>query len=1660
MVDAEASVDENDDGGTIAAVTTENSTEVTVDDDRFEVADGNLKLKDGSSLDFESDTSPIEVTLTAVSDGDDATATVSITVNDVNEAPMISVADGTTPDGMDASSTVDENVAGALLGEITLSDEDAGQSHTLSTSDARFVTKQDPEGGWWLALADGVSLDHEEGATVTVTVTVTDDGSPAMSASTDVTITVNDVNESPVVTGTVPNVTALAGKTVDESVDLTNLFDDPDMTDATVLRWELSGNPSWLSLHVEYGTDDNGNDTITGYLRGTPPTTGAESFGASMVTITARDSGGEAGSVDFYVVVDDANDQVTGVNLLDDNGNSIVEVNVDENDASGVVFGEITVDDIDHAMHPNGMHLVEVVRDPRFEIKIDDQGGYWLALKEGVSLDHEGRESGVITVTVRATDMNGEQNSAIAQARGAPKYKGFTDTATFTIVVNDLNDAPKAGTIGNWWVTVNDELEADEVNAGALLSVSLETDDGNPATTEFPAFTDQDAGDRLTYSISGASWVQIDERTGKITNVEDVLPGRGVHRVTVTATDSDGESASASFNINVAHSDAVSTTDTRLRGENEDPKANNARGSYNENSGEQRVATFTVSDADQDIPDHEFAIKSVQIISVVNADDAADPRNATGLFDHDSNPNTPNQAAVADGNEGLAGAFRLSDPVKSGNTWTYHIYARDTNPSPAVNTLAQLNPDATGAAGTATAPVEDVTITVQVTDGTGASDTAEIDIDINNVNEAPTINGATRLNPTGTLLSAGTPGSPGNLRVNQSENNNTPADATDDPKIVLYINLEDLWEDDATDDDDLIFGASSSASWIKILHGPGEWQDVRETPSGNLTWGTPGTPDVGRQVGTAPSGDADDLWVVIVEIDRTDRNTQGDKGSFTLTARDEGGATGTVTVPVTVTDENEAIGANAVTISGSPREDGTLRANFNENRDPDLAGDESAAIVLYTWHMGSVDSSGAFTSSGVIQRGTSNELTPTQTHVGNHIQVAVTYYEVFNGQITSNAAGTVQANTERAVSNTPDDGVGAFTITAAANTLTASALVQDGDYGVPGIVAATGITYSWQVSANGVGGWRDAPSDGDADSNPATYVVDDGDAQYYRAVATYNANNDDDGDAATTEEMESVYSHAVRVADLADLAAGSTPTPGSGDTVTPAALTPSGSPFPGGTLSVSGRGVSSVQWQSEVGPSGSGVWVNIPGATGALSVTSALAGSNVRALVTYDSTDPNNPGVTAIVASATASIGGQATGTAPPTAIKDYTIEGSVMGTGHARTDTQNAAAGVLSGHTVTITDTVPLRSLFEDPDTARLAFSAASTTGSLSGGTSANGSYVAQVDSGVLVLNLRSGELTYVSDQLREHDGDGADGAGNMLNLDITASDRDPAGTVRNSVANNFGDVVIRINVAPESIAFTAGTAAADSTVINADFDGVSTILQAPGSSATLPEVELIEEVPSGGREVLAVINVWDENWSGNTARPGHAFGVHEVTVTGDDRFMITHTGNGALGDSDGDGSTWDLRLKPGAKFDFETESDADNNPANGKQIVLTFTATDGGGLSTPVSTGPTVAGGNGYPLFRVVVTVMNDPDDDRARPGATETPGLKDDETGDTDDTTDGGTNGDADSDTDGGDPTPPPPGMSLGQIEDFVENMDYGEQDLLEDYLLTIDDGLDIV
>ena len=104
---------------------------------------------------------------------------------DDNEAPTDIALD---------SATVAENASGAIIGNVTVTDPDAGDTHTLTVDDTRFEIA-----GTTLRLKAGQSLDHETEPTVTVNITATDQG--GLSRNENFTITVTDVNDNaPVVT--------------------------------------------------------------------------------------------------------------------------------------------------------------------------------------------------------------------------------------------------------------------------------------------------------------------------------------------------------------------------------------------------------------------------------------------------------------------------------------------------------------------------------------------------------------------------------------------------------------------------------------------------------------------------------------------------------------------------------------------------------------------------------------------------------------------------------------------------------------------------------------------------------------------------------------------------------------------------------------------------------------------------------------------------------------------------------------------------------------------------------------------------------------------------------------------------------------------------------------------------------------------------------------------------------------------------------------------------------------------------------------------------------------------------------------------------------------------------------------------------------------------
>gem|GEM_PF-537748 len=142
-----------------------------VSDPRFIVVGSQLQLQAGIALDFETETSvSLNVTVTDAA-GADFLTTLVVGVNDVNEAPQAITLD---------SLSVDADTNAAAVGNLQVSDPDAGDSHTFALSDPRFEVVSGV-----LVLASGESL--ALGESVTLTVTATDSGGLSFAEQFEIT---------------------------------------------------------------------------------------------------------------------------------------------------------------------------------------------------------------------------------------------------------------------------------------------------------------------------------------------------------------------------------------------------------------------------------------------------------------------------------------------------------------------------------------------------------------------------------------------------------------------------------------------------------------------------------------------------------------------------------------------------------------------------------------------------------------------------------------------------------------------------------------------------------------------------------------------------------------------------------------------------------------------------------------------------------------------------------------------------------------------------------------------------------------------------------------------------------------------------------------------------------------------------------------------------------------------------------------------------------------------------------------------------------------------------------------------------------------------------------------------------------------------------------
>ena len=270
---------------------------------------GSVMLKFENSPDYEAAAdsdgdNTYEVAVMAEAGGEMKETAVTVTVTNVNEAPMFAEAT--------ADRSINENSAeGTPVGApVTATDPDAGDTlaYSLNGDDATYFSIDDMG---QITVGMGAMLDHEaEKSTYMVTVTATD--SEDLTDTIEVTINVTNVNEAPM----------FAEATADRSIDENSAEDmavgDPVMAmdaDGDTLTYTMSGDDA-----MYFSIDDMGQITV-----GAGAMLDYEAEKSTyMVTVTATDPDGETDTIDVTINVTDVEENPLLIKY-DTNGDKTID---------------------------------------------------------------------------------------------------------------------------------------------------------------------------------------------------------------------------------------------------------------------------------------------------------------------------------------------------------------------------------------------------------------------------------------------------------------------------------------------------------------------------------------------------------------------------------------------------------------------------------------------------------------------------------------------------------------------------------------------------------------------------------------------------------------------------------------------------------------------------------------------------------------------------------------------------------------------------------------------------------------------------------------------------------------------------------------------------------------------------------------------------------------------------------------------------------------------------------------------------------------------------------------------------------------------------------------------------------------------------------------
>jgi VCBS repeat-containing protein/parallel beta-helix repeat protein len=429
---------------------------------------------------------PVTITL-AVSDNSSVTyASFTVTVNPVNDPPVLN----------DASFLLNENSAtGTLVGLVPVLDPDSGDSWTYEILSGNIGAAFSINNAGELRVANPMALDYEVLQQWQLVVQVTD--SFGETASATATINLLDLND------TVPVIPAgqqfsipenLANGTVIGSVTAV----DPD-TVGTFQNWELvSGNDAGIfAIDPATGVISIADNTLLDFEQSTQ----------HLLQVRVNDGLNTSPAATVLILVQDVNEFAVSP-ILDTNP---ADNSLPENTPAGTPVG-ITA----FASDPDGTDSVTYAL-------LDDAGGrFTIEPFTGVvtttqPLDYETATSHSITVEARSTD-------------------GSTTQRAFTILVQDVNEFAVSPILDT---NPADNSLPENAPAGTPVGITAFASDPDGTDSVTYALLD-DAGGRFT----------IEPFTGVVTTTQPLdYETATSHSITVEARSTDGSTTQRGFTI-------------------------------------------------------------------------------------------------------------------------------------------------------------------------------------------------------------------------------------------------------------------------------------------------------------------------------------------------------------------------------------------------------------------------------------------------------------------------------------------------------------------------------------------------------------------------------------------------------------------------------------------------------------------------------------------------------------------------------------------------------------------------------------------------------------------------------------------------------------------------------------------------------------------------------------------------------------------------------------------------------------------------------------------------------------------------------------------------------------------------------------------------------